>query len=195
MWRNQLFTTGDSMKIGICGKMASGKTTVAEHLSLDGFVVVSMASEVKRVGRELFGMNEKNRPLLQQIGMKMREIRESVWLDALIRQAEEHEFAVCDDVRFLNEALTLKENGWTLIRLVISDDLQKQRLQDTYGDDWKIHWNNRTDASEAEVDMIPLDLFDMVIPAANDSSVQKAVTQFLTGHGSKATNVPSSRSP
>ena len=83
------------MKIAICGKMASGKTTVAK--SLDGFQVVSMAGEVKRVGRELFGMKigEKNRPLLQQIGMKMREIRQSVWLDALIREADTCELAVC----------------------------------------------------------------------------------------------------
>ena len=161
--------------------MASGKTTVADHLSLDGFVVVSMASEVKRVGRELFGMKigEKNRPLLQQIGMKMREIRESVWLDALMREADKHELAVCDDVRFVNEALTLKENGWTLVKLVINDDLQKQRLQDTYGDDWEVHWNNRTDASETEVDSIPLDIFDLVIPASNDGKAQEAVKNLL----------------
>ena len=73
----------------------------------------------------------------------------------------------------------MKEHGWTLIKLVIADDLQKQRLQDTYGDGWKVHWNNRTDASEAEVDMIPLDLFDMVIPAANDMSPINAILSFL----------------
>lgn len=169
------------MKIAICGKMASGKTTVADHLSLDGFRIVSMAGEVKRVGRELFGMKigEKNRPLLQQIGMKMREIRESVWLDVLIQEAEEHELVVCDDVRFVNEAKTLKEHGWTLIKLVITDDLQKQRLQNTYPDDWKTHWNNRTDASETEVDAIPLELFDLVIPASNDGSTVKRVIDFL----------------
>ncbi len=171
------------MKIAICGKMASGKTTVAQ--SLDGFKVLSLAGEVKRVGRELFEMKvgEKNRPLLQQIGMKMREIRESVWLDALIRESNKQELygysVVCDDVRFINEANTLKEDGWILIKLVIADDLQKQRLQDTYGDDWKIHWNNRTDASETEVDAIPLELFDLVVPASNDGSTVKRVIDFL----------------
>ncbi|MBT4660700.1 MAG: hypothetical protein HOC18_02215 [Candidatus Marinimicrobia bacterium] len=169
------------MKIAICGKMASGKTTVAQ--SLDGFKVLSLAGEVKRVGRELFGMKDKDRPLLQQIGMKMREIRASVWLDALIRESNKQELygysVVCDDVRFINEANTLKEDGWILIKLVITDDLQKQRLQDTYGDDWKIHWNNRTDASETEVDAIPLELFDLVIPASNDGSTVKRVIDFL----------------
>ena len=159
--------------------MASGKTTVAEDLSLEGFVVVSMASEVKRVGRELFGMKEKDRPLLQQIGMKMREIRESVWLEVLMREADKHELAVCDDVRFINEALTLKENGWTLVKLAISEDLQKQRLKDTYGEDWEVHWNNRTDASETEVDKIPLEVFDLIIPASNNGDAQKAVKDLI----------------
>ncbi len=172
------------MKVALCGKMASGKTTIAEQLTLiightGGFRIVSMAGEVKRVGRELFGMEEKDRPLLQQIGMKMREIRESVWLDVLIRESEKHELVVCDDVRFINEAKTLKEHGWVLIKLDIDDDLQKKRLQDAYPDDWKIHWNNRSDASEAEVDKIPLEWFDLVIPSANDDSVIQSVKKFL----------------
>tara|TARA_Y100000034_G_scaffold18727_1_gene20797 strand:+ start:1446 stop:1964 length:519 start_codon:yes stop_codon:yes gene_type:complete len=171
----------NDMKIAICGKMASGKTTVAQ--SLEGFQVLSLAGEVKRVGRELFGMKDKDRPLLQQIGMKMREIRASVWLDALIRESNKQELygysVVCDDVRFINEANTLKADGWILIKLVITDDLQKQRLQNTYPDDWEVHWNNRTDASESEVDAIPLDLFDLVIPASNDGSTVKRVIDFL----------------
>ncbi len=171
------------MKIGICGKMASGKTTIAEYLTLldEPFDIISMAGEVKRVGRELFGMTKKDRPLLQQIGMKMREIRESVWLDAVISQANKSQCSVvCDDVRFINEAKNLKDDGWLLVKLDISEDLQKQRLQDTYGDEWEVHWDNRTDASEAEVDMIPLDWFDLVITAANDSSVQKSVEALIS---------------
>jgi adenylate kinase family enzyme len=160
------------MKIAICGKMASGKTTMAEELSLYGFRCLSLAGEVKRVGRELFGMKvgEKNRPLLQQIGMKMREIRESVWLEVLIQEAEKYDLVVCDDVRFINEAKTLKENGWLLIKLDISDDLQKKRLQNTYPDDWESHWNNRSDPSEAEVNKIPLEWFDDIIEAKNGTS-------------------------
>ena len=159
------------MKIGICGKMASGKTTLASHLEKGlNFEIISMAGEVKRVGRELFGMTKKDRPLLQQIGMKMREIRASVWLDAVISKSENYLQVVCDDIRFINEAKTLKDNGWMLIKLDIDDDLQKSRLQDTYGDDWELHWNNRTDPSETEVDKIPLEWFDKVIHASNDES-------------------------
>ena len=173
------------MKIALCGKMASGKTTIADHLRHiigheGGFRIMSMAGEVKRVGRELFGMEEKDRPLLQQIGMKMREIRESVWLDAVILQSKNHDFVVCDDVRFVNEAKNLKDDGWVLVKLDIDEELQKSRLQSTYGDDWEVHWNNRSDPSEAEVDKIPLDWFDLVIPAANDSTPQQAINELIS---------------
>jgi dephospho-CoA kinase len=160
------------MKIAICGKMASGKTTLAQELKLQhNFEIVSMASEVKRVGKELFGMVEKDRPLLQQIGMKMREIRESVWLDCVIRESNKLQLVVCDDIRFINEAKTLKDNGWTLIKLDIQDDLQKIRLKDAYGDKWEGHWNNRNDPSETEVDKIPLEWFDLIISAVNGSAI------------------------
>ncbi len=171
------------MKIGICGKMASGKTTMASHLEQGlNFEIISMAGEVKRVGRELFGMTKKDRPLLQQIGMKMREIRESVWLDAVIQQAKKYDFVVCDDVRFINEAKNLKEDGWLLVKLDIAEDLQKSRLQNTYGDDWEVHWNNRTDPSEAEVDKIPLDWFDVVIQASDDDSpIENLMKDLIIG--------------
>ena len=138
-----------------------------------------MAGEVKRVGRELFGMTKKDRPLLQKIGMKMREIRESVWLDAVINQSQNYEIVVCDDVRFINEAKNLKDAGWMLVKLDIHDDLQKARLIKTYGDDWEVHWNNRTDPSEAEVDKVPLEWFDLVITAADDTTPM-AVNDIMT---------------
>jgi len=170
------------MRIGICGKMASGKTTLASHLEHAlNFEIISMAGEVKRVGRELFGMTKKDRPLLQQIGMKMREIRESVWLDSVISQSENYLQVVCDDVRFINEAKTLKDNGWMLIKLDIEDDLQKSRLQKTYGEDWEVHWNNRADPSEAEVDKIPIEWFDEIIVASNDDSPIESLLKTVIG--------------
>ena len=156
---------------------------MASHLEQGlNFEIISMAGEVKRVGRELFGMTKKDRPLLQQIGMKMREIRESVWLDAVIQQAKKYDFVVCDDVRFINEAKNLKEDGWLLVKLDIAEDLQKSRLQNTYGDDWEVHWNNRTDPSEAEVDKIPLDWFDVVIQASDDDSpIENLMKELIIG--------------
>ena len=77
------------MKVGICGKMASGKTTLAKGFSEEGFEIVSMADGVKRVGREVFGMNMKDRHLQQKIGWKILEIRSNFWLDLIIKQEDE----------------------------------------------------------------------------------------------------------
>ena len=66
------------LKIAVCGKMASGKTTLANMMvaEKDKGEVLSLAKKVKDIGRELFFMEDKDRPLLQKIGMKMREIKE-----------------------------------------------------------------------------------------------------------------------
>ena len=66
------------MKIAIVGRMAAGKTTLANLISdivTDDVVKLSMAGQVKAIANYLFKMQDKDRPLLQQIGMKMREIK------------------------------------------------------------------------------------------------------------------------
>jgi adenylate kinase family enzyme len=162
------------MKVAIAGQMASGKTTLAKALAeaLDG-TIMSLGGKVKDVGRDLFGMQVKDRPLLQQIGMKMREIRSDVWIEYLDRAAESSETQVVlvDDCRFINEAEWFKRHGWILIRLNIDPELQKSRLKETYPDDWQIHWNNRGDSSETEVPLIPAELVDFEIQAENSDRI------------------------
>ena len=156
------------MKVAISGKMASGKTTIADLLSTQTeFSKYSLGGKVKEVAYEIFGMDPefKDRHLLQQIGMKMREIEPNVWIKAVMLQVDRDKssHAVVDDVRFVNEAKAFKENGWTLIKLDIPDKLQVDRLKGTYPDNWADHVSNRHDPSEAEVDMIPEEWFDLVV--------------------------------
>ena len=160
------------MKIAICGKMASGKTTLANRLCIEeNYTRLSLAEMVKEVAYTLFNMKPENkdRKLLQQIGMKMREIRPMVWIDYVIEESKGYDCVVVDDVRFINEVKQFKENGWILVKLEITDEIQKSRLQKTY-DDWESHWNNRDDPSEAEVNKIPIEWFDLVI-SPNDGDV------------------------
>ena len=65
-----------------------------------------------------------------------------------------------DDVRFVNEARRLQEDGFTIILLNIPEDLQKDRLQRTYPDNWEVHWNARLDASE--LDMWGTDILEYI---------------------------------
>ena len=166
------------MKIAICGKMASGKTTLADwFVEHQDYQKISLAAKVKSIGKDLFGMVHKDRRLLQQIGMKMREIREDVWIDYLINH--EGSLLIVDDVRFINEAEKLKAAGWTIIRINIDEDLQKQRLQITYPDDWEVHWNSRGDSSEAQVDLIPEELIELEVKAVNQEWPLQALKDLL----------------
>lgn len=171
------------MNIGICGKMASGKTYLAEFLqNAYDFKRMSLAAEVKNVAYHLFKMpkDQKDRRLLQQIGMKMREIKGSVWIDFLVEEAEGfYNDIVVDDVRFLNEVKTLKDAGWFLVKLDVADELQVERLKATYPDDWETHVSNRNDSSESEVDTIPDEYFNLIITAENTKTPKILIEQMI----------------
>ncbi len=142
------------VKIAICGPMASGKTWLAHKLCEElGLNKISLAAQVKVVARDLFFMDPKNkdRVLLQDIGKKMRDIRPSVWVDYMLNSEKAQDNCVCDDVRFVNEAKRLSEEGFLIIMLDIDEDLQRNRLMRAYPDNWEIHWNARSDSSETEL--------------------------------------------
>ena len=150
------------MKIAICGPMGSGKTWLAEKLVNDfDLTRINLAGKVKAIAADLFFMKPENkdRVLLQNIGKKMRDVRSSVWVDYLLHQSAEGD-VVCDDVRFVNEARRLQEDGFTIILLNITENLQKDRLQRTYPDNWEVHWNARLDASE--LDMWGTDILEYI---------------------------------
>jgi dephospho-CoA kinase len=165
------------MKIGICGRMASGKTTLANELEKqflrqrkvaleENVCQMSLAGKVKEIARDLFFMQGKDRPLLQKIGMKMREIEENVWLDYVLESANRQlGIVIVDDVRFINEAVTMKENEWIMIKIVVDEETQLERLKKTYPYDWERHWENRNNPSESQVDHILDEVFDFVIDA------------------------------
>ena len=142
------------VKIAICGPMASGKTWLAHKLCEElGLSKISLAAQVKVVARDLFFMDpeHKDRILLQEIGKKMRDIRPSVWVDYMLNSENAQDNCVCDDVRFVNEARKLSEEGFLIIMLDIDEELQKSRLMRAYPDNWEIHWNARSDSSETEL--------------------------------------------
>ena len=175
------------LKIAISGKMGSGKTTLYEALAKfhnrnhymrygteeDVVHRFSLADPVKEIAINYFGMpvNKKDRKLLQQIGQKFRSIEENVWVRLMIEKVEYQELeqelwttqsrlweaGICDDVRFPNEVEALKESGWIMIRLNVSEEEQKRRLKCAYGEGWKVHWKNRNEISETALDNYDFD--------------------------------------
>lgn len=109
------------MRIAICGKAGSGKTTIANHL-IDkyGFWKYSFAAAIKELARELFGMEDKDRTLLQGIGQSMRDIDSEVWVRYLMNsiEANDADNVVIDDLRYPNEALWCRAHGFHIVKLV-----------------------------------------------------------------------------
>jgi hypothetical protein len=125
------------------GHMGSGKTytlgRVAELLKNKYDIDLnkcSVASGLKQIAVSYFGMKEKDRRLLQQIGTKMREIDENVWIKALVLKIQNENlipFGV-DDVRFLNEIERLKEKfSLFVVKLQPTEEQRLEIYQQLYG--------------------------------------------------------------
>ena len=140
------------MRIAVTGKMCSGKTTLCNYLCEiePRFQIFSFGKKVKQVASDLFQMDPKvkNRTLLTSIGQKMREIDKDVWVNYVIQQCKDVEFCLVDDLRYQNEYEALVKNGFKIIQLNISDELQEERIKMIYPDNYEDHLKNRNHASE-----------------------------------------------
>ena len=140
------------MKIAVTGKMCSGKTTLCNYLcELEPrFQIFSFGKKVKDVASDLFQMDPqiKDRTLLTSIGQKMREIDKDVWVNYVIQQCKDIEYCLVDDLRYQNEYEALVKNGFKIIQLNISDELQESRIKMVYPLNYEDHLKNRNHASE-----------------------------------------------
>ena len=71
----------------------------------------------------------KDRTLLTSIGQRMREINKDVWVNYVIEQCKDVEYCLVDDLRYQNEYEALVKNGFKIIQLNISDELQENALK------------------------------------------------------------------
>ena len=140
------------MRIAVTGKMCSGKTTLCNYLcELEPrFQIFSFGKKVKDVASDLFQMDPrvKDRTLLTSIGQKMREIDKDVWVNYVINQCKDVEYCLVDDLRYQNEYEALVKNGFKIIQLNISDELQEERIKNIYPLNYLDHLQNRNHPSE-----------------------------------------------
>ena len=153
------------VKIAFSGKFTSGKSTAAQIVAdnVADTKIVSFAAKVKDIGTDLFGMTKKDRPLLINIGMKMREIEPNVWLNYALRKmnniSESGGNVVNDDLRFPNEFEALQNQGFILVRLQVSKETQIQRLKQLYPESWEQQINKLNDESETALDSFGFDYY------------------------------------
>lgn len=126
--------------IGLLGAAGSGKSTVATHLERNyGAVSRALADPLKEIvgrafdltGPQLYGTQEQKetvdprynvspRWLMQRIGTEgvRYAFGEDIWVTELMRRAKQDGLTAVSDVRFVNEASLLQEEGAIIIRLV-----------------------------------------------------------------------------
>jgi len=132
------------------GKMQVGKTTSADYLVQKyGFIKLSFAGKLKEIAKDLwpeqFECGQKPRKLLQDLGMKMREIDQDVWVNyvlRIVRSLPKESNIVIDDLRFMNEYKALKNEGFFVVRIL--REVPPSPLDDP--------------PSEKEVEQMPYDL-------------------------------------
>ncbi len=124
------------MRLLLIGRAGSGKDTVAEYLiEKYGFRKHGFADKLKEVALELFPdiylyNQDKKRSLLQQLGVKLREINENVWVDYLLRKIGVYaQKLVITDCRFQNEYdILTSKHGFIPVKVNCDDRVRAERL-------------------------------------------------------------------
>ena len=165
------------MKIAICGKMTSGKTYISNKLAQKyNLEIYSFARGVKKIAKELFNMNYKDRLLLQNLAQKMKEINENVWINYLDNIINKKKNIIIDDLRFPNELKYLRKNNFIIIRLKISKEEQKKRLKIKYKN-YNNHIKGINHESELNIENLKVD-YEVI---SNEKTFDKIIN-FLSNH-------------
>src|SRR5690554_1442809 len=177
-------TQNKPLRIALTGRMRSGKSTIADYLWLThGFAKVSFASSLKLTADRLFSHlyepiydgrsireYRKPRALLQELGQKLREIDEDVWIkqaEQSMRVFENYRTTagiVIDDLRQPNEYEWARANGFVIVRVIAPETDRIERAIEL-GDDFDIA--DLTHETESYIDT-----FDVDYEIVNDGSIE-----------------------
>lgn len=113
-----------------------------------GTEVLSLASPVKDIARNTFGMKTKDRRLLQIIGNTGRALGNLTWVNLLLAKVKAGKPYVVDDVRFEDEANALRRHGFTVVKLTAPEDTRIERIRSVYREHAEEHLRVMNDVSE-----------------------------------------------
>ena len=123
-------------------------------------------------------MKNKNRKLLQEIGTNMRQIDPDVWANYIIKKCNYYEYVVIDDLRYKNEYDILKKNGFKIIKLIISNELQMIRLKNTYNINYENHLENINHESELFSETINDSDVDLIINMDHEQNINDIIKNY-----------------
>ena len=169
----------NTQRFCLIGKMASGKSHVASLLQaqIPSLKKLSFAMPVKKIAKEHFGMQHKDRRLLQIIGGTGRALNPNTWVNQLLQQVTSNGSYVVDDARFPTEIQELKKEGFIIVYVDADDACRITRLKMTYGEHAQQHIDNMHDPSENRLNASDA---DYVLTNQSDiASLQTQVVSFL----------------
>ena len=168
------------MKIAICGKMCSGKSTLANYImsSYPGYQKYSFAQKVKELCSELFDMKGKDRVLLINFANKMRDIDGKVWVNQVLKQTAGKENCIIDDVRYQNEVDALIEDGWSFIQLNVPNETQQKRIMELYPDNYQEHIQSMNHISERNEFVFP-EGYPQLVLDTSESNYHKNIQEVI----------------
>lgn len=113
--------------LAFCGAAGSGKTTACQIIQklIPDAVIVSFADPLKEIAYQM-GWNgikdKKGRKLLQLLGTECGRncIDPNIWVYKWWERVQVHgpnKFILCDDLRFVNEALQIRQIGGRIIHI------------------------------------------------------------------------------
>ena len=130
------FNLNNINKIGIIGKICSGKSYIANYLvDKYNFTKYSFADPLKKIATKYYNMKNKDRKLLQDLAIKMKDIDHNIFVNYLLNNYNKYDNVVIDDVRFKNELIELKKHNFTIIKLNVNKELQINRYNNLYNDE------------------------------------------------------------
>jgi dephospho-CoA kinase len=109
------------MKVGISGKMRSGKDYLCEIIqeAYPQLKRIGFADPIKKLTKDYFGIEKehpKARRVYQLLGTEIgRYINDNFWIDKALENNPDN--IIITDVRFQNEASELEKRGFIVIRI------------------------------------------------------------------------------
>jgi len=148
------------MNIAFSGKMTSGKSTCAEYaaqiMGFDKSERLSFADPIYEIAHDYFGMGQKDRSLLIWIGETFRAREPLIWVRLALEKVRELNargiWVIVDDVRMQAEFDALRNAGFYMVRLNISELEQEKRIRELYPEQFDHHLAKRNDLTECSLD-------------------------------------------
>ncbi len=172
------------LRIGMIGKMRSGKDTAAAHLiDTKKFGQFAFGTGIKRVVQTIYPNLDtrlKPRKVYQDVGQKLREIDPMIWINLLELDVkrwtrskvifDETPNIVITDIRQMNEVEYLKAQGYVFIKVECDEAIRLQRIEDSGDDFTEEDLNHETEVS---IDTLPYDYL-----VTNNGTVEELIQQI-----------------